>query len=197
MRFINRILPTPGQAFGSLLRSPIKNFKNDQRGVTALEFAIIALPFFAILMAIIEAGLTFFASQVMDTGFREAARLIRTGQASVDFPSQNSFKTEMCSLMNQTTSLFNCANMLIDVRVLANFDAATTIGLPLNGGGNLDSSQLTYDTVCGSEIVLVRAFYEWPAYANILGSSMSNLADGNILLASTAAFRTEPFGGCP
>jgi Flp pilus assembly protein TadG len=174
-------------------RTPIKKFSTSEDGVTAVEFGLVALPFFAILMAIIESGLYFFASQVMDTGFRDAARRIRTGQdASVSLAT---FTTTMCGLMNQSTGLFNCSNLFIDRRVLSSFSSVAT-GLPIDGSGNFDSSQMQWQSVCGGKIVQVRAFYEWPSYANILGSTLSNLSDGNILMASTAVFKTEPFGGC-
>jgi Flp pilus assembly protein TadG len=179
------------------LRSPVKKFGKNQDGVTAVEFGLIALPFFAILMAIIEAGLYFFASQVMDTGFRDAARQVRTGQAAS--ATLEDFRTTMCNLMNQSTGLFNCSNLYIDKRVLANYSAAVS-ALPMDGGGNFDASQMQWQSACGGQVVQIRAFYEWPSYANILGSSIANgplgLANGNILMNSTAVFRTEPYGGC-
>jgi Flp pilus assembly protein TadG len=182
--------------FPPRLRLPIKKFSSSEEGVTAVEFGLIALPFFAILMAIIEAGLFFFASQVMDTGFRDAARQIRTGQAAN--ATLEDFRTTMCAFMNQSTGLFNCENLYIDKRVLTDFSGANT-ALPLNNG-NIDAGQMQWQYACGGKVVQVRAFYEWPSYANILGSSIANgpygLANGNILLASTAVFKTEPYGGC-
>jgi Flp pilus assembly protein TadG len=183
------------------LRSPVKKFGQSQDGVTAVEFGLIALPFFAILMAIIEAGLYFFVSQVMDTGFRDAVRQIRTGQAAG--ATLEDFRTTMCSLMNQSTGLFNCANLYIDRKVLNNDYSDATSVLPINGSRNFDPSLLNdwdANQACGEKVVQVRAFYEWPSYANILGSSIANgstgLSNGNILMNSTAVFRTEPYGGC-
>lgn len=175
------------------LRSPIKRFPSDERGVTAIEFGIIALPFFAIIMAIVEAGLAFFAGQVMDTGFREAARRLRTGQAQG--MSQTQMRDAMCSLINQSSGLFNCSDLYVDLRVMS-FDSGALASEPTTGG-DFDSSKISYNTsVCGSQTVLMRAYYEWPSFANLLGSSLTRAPNGKILLSSTAAFRTEPFGGC-
>lgn len=180
------------------LRSPIKKFGKSEDGVTAVEFGLIALPFFAILMAIIEAGLYFFVSQVMDTGFRDVARQIRTGQAAM--MSQADFGKAVCDTANQSSGLFNCENFYADKKILSTYNDASA-NLPIDHAGNFDDSQVKdWDYACGGKVVQVRAFYEWPSYANILGSSIANghlgLRSGNILLNSTAVFRTEPFGGC-
>jgi len=102
-------------------------------------------------------------------------------------------------MMNQSTGLFNCENLFISKAVLTKYEGATT-DMPIDGSGAFDASGLSWDYACGGQIVQVRAFYEWPSYANILGSSIANgasgLANGNILLNSTAVFRTEPYGGC-
>ena len=178
--------------------TPVKNSCNESQDGDRDDPSSdsVALPFFAILMAIIEAGLYFFASQVMDTGFRDAARQIRTGQAAN--MSLEDFRTTMCNLMNQSTGLFNCANLYIDKKVLVDYNDAAS--MPLDASGNFDASQMEWQYACGSQIVLVRAFYEWPSYANLLGSSIANgpsgLSNGNILMNSTAVFRTEPYGGC-
>lgn len=176
------------------LRPPVKRFSQEESGVTAVEFSLVALPFFAIIMAIIEAGLYFFAGQVMDTGFREASRMVRTGQSAGW--SQETMRDAMCDLINQSSGLFNCDSLYVDLRTTASFDAGSIWAEPITGN-NFDPSKISYDSgFCGNQLIIMRAYYEWPSFANILGSSLSNLANGNVLISSTAAFRTEPFGGC-
>ena len=61
-----------------LLRS---RFCRDERGMTAVEFAIVSPIFFFLLFVIAETALVFIAEQVMDNAVFETARMIRTGQA--------------------------------------------------------------------------------------------------------------------
>ncbi len=56
-------------------------FRRDEKGVTAVEFGLLSLPFFAIIGAILETSLIFMASQILDSAVNDSARLIRTGQA--------------------------------------------------------------------------------------------------------------------
>ena len=61
-----------------------RNFLICTRGATAVEFALVAAPFFALLIAILQTALIFLAQQVLQTATTEAARLVMTGQAQPD-----------------------------------------------------------------------------------------------------------------
>jgi Flp pilus assembly protein TadG len=62
-------------------RCRLSRFGRSQDGSAAVEFALVATPFFALLFAIIETALVFFADQALDTAVQSTARLLRTGQA--------------------------------------------------------------------------------------------------------------------
>ena len=55
-------------------------FIKDSKGATAVEFALIATPFFAILAALIQVFLLFFAQSLLENAVRASARQILTGQ---------------------------------------------------------------------------------------------------------------------
>src|SRR6516165_3091353 len=63
------------------LRSALRRFRGNRRGSAVVEFALVAPMFFALLFAIIETALMFFASQVLETITQNSARVILTGQA--------------------------------------------------------------------------------------------------------------------
>lgn len=167
----------------------LRSFRTNDSGATAVEFALVAAPFFVLLFAIIEIALIFFAQQVMDTGVSQAARLIRTGQSqSMD---QAQFKQEVC---NRIATMFDCEEGLkLDVRTYPTFADIDT-SLPIEDGKLKDDS-FQFKQGKGGSIVVVRAYYEWPTIVPGLGHDMGNLANGNRLLATATAFRNEPFGG--
>jgi Flp pilus assembly protein TadG len=53
---------------------PIRFITKDRKGATAIEFAIIALPFFMLFMGIIEIGLTMFVDSSLNSAIRTVAR---------------------------------------------------------------------------------------------------------------------------
>src|SRR5580692_3837368 len=96
-------------SFGQLLR----RFRDNHTGASAVEFAIVAPLFLALLFAIIETALMFFAGQVLETMTQDAARMILTGQAQTANYQQTDFKTYVC---NQIPALFSCANLIVNVQ---------------------------------------------------------------------------------
>jgi len=159
--------------------------------VTAVEFAIVAIPFFGLLLGIVEVALIFFTSQLIDSGVTEAARLIRTGQAQTQGFTAAQFKQEVCS---RILVLSDCETSLkLDVRTYQDFETTQSkLDNPIDKNGNL-IEDFDYQPGVGGDIVLVRVFYEWPMITPNLGLGPGNLANGDRLLATTVAFRNEPF----
>lgn len=170
-------------------RTLLGRFRRDARGATAIEFGLIALPFVALMFAILETALLFLAGQTLETAVTDASRLIRTGQAQQQNYTATSLKNDIC---DKIYMLFNCADELeIDVRTSATFDSINLDDPVVEG--ELTTDDFTYDAGHGGDIVVVRAFYEWPTFVKLLGQDYSNLANGKHLLAATAAFKNEPF----
>ncbi|HOV03219.1 MAG TPA: pilus assembly protein [Kaistiaceae bacterium] len=163
-------------------------FGRDKRGAAAVEFALTAFPFFAMLFACLETGLVFFAEQSMESGVARAARLIRTGQAQTGGFDEAKFKDAVCHYM---IAVSDCqSNLYVDVRTYASFKNADFSSPTEDGKLKTD---FQYDPGVGGDIVVVRAFYEWQTYFNFFGYNMSNLSDGKRLLGAATAFRNEPF----
>lgn len=171
----------------------LRRFRRDRRGSAAVEFAMIATPFFALLFAIIETSLVFFAGQVLETGLQDSARMLYTHQAQDGGWTQTQFKQDLC---NRVAVLLTCSVIDVDVKFYA---AGTAINItdPI-ASGNYDPSGFTYQTppASSSATVVARAFYRWPLYVTGLGYNIANLGrnttDSKRLLAATAAFRVEP-----
>lgn len=172
-------------------RPLLSRFLVERDGVTAVEFGIVALPFFALLLGIIEIALIFFAGQILESGVSNSARLIRTGQAQTQSLSASELTGRICE---QTVFLSNCAAKLkLDVRTYPDFESlSNNLTPPIDADGNLIEN-FGYQPGVGGDIVMVRAYYEWPTIMPTFGLGPGNLSNGNRLLMSTAAFRNEPF----
>jgi Flp pilus assembly protein TadG len=165
-------------------------FGRAEEGATAVEFGLVALPFIALLLAIIESALLFLAGQNLESAVDNTARLIRTGQAQEMKLDGTTFKTRVCA---EAIVLPDCTNDLhVDVRTYTSF-STMTVAPPIDSKGKADYSTFIFDTGHGGNLVLVRAYYEWPTFSRLLGLNFSNLSNGNHMLAAVAAFRNEPF----
>jgi Flp pilus assembly protein TadG len=172
-----------------------KRFDRSEKGSAAVEFGIVAIPFFACFFAIIEVGLVFFAGQTLETAVADASRMILTGQAASQNFQSADFKNQICTAAVQT--LFTCANIAIDVETANSFGNAN-LSMPLNATTHLlDTSTFSYNATLPCDIVVVRVIYEWPTFVRGLGLDMASAASASHkhILMSTAAFRNEPYGG--
>ena len=177
------------QRSASKRRRLFARFFKRRDGSTTIEFGMIAAPFLALMFAIVETTLIFFAGQTLETAVADSARLIMTGQAQNGGFDQAKFKEEVCKLV---LGLFDCAgNMLIDVRTYNNFGAINN-ALPIDANGNLVNN-FGYAPGGPGDIVVVRLMYQWPVFVPTLGLDVSNMAGNKRLLVATAAFRNEPF----
>ena len=170
-------------------RQPLRRFARQQDGAVAVEFGLIAVPFLAIMFAIMETAVIFFAGQALETAASDSARLIMTGQAQTAGYDKAAFKNQVCA---RVYGLFNCqAGVVIDVQKFPNF-AAVTLTKPVDANGNFQDNS-TYSPGGPGCITVVRLFYQWPVYLSLAGFNLSDLSGGKRLLAATSAFRNEPY----
>ncbi len=164
----------------------------DERGVTLIEFAIVAIPFFLLLFGTLELGFIYWGTHELENATEDAARLIRTGQAQGS-PGldETGFKAAVCS---RVTLLFDCNSKLqVDVRSFTNFgQVAGNQATPLDSDGNLQSN-FGFNTGGPRSIMLVNTFYTWPLFNPLTAATLSNMAGNNRLLVASAAFRNENF----
>lgn len=164
----------------------------DRRGVAAVEFAMIAVPFFFLIFGLLEICVIFIMSSVLEHGLNEAARGIRTGQLqSTGSFDKNAFEDVICA---EVFDLFPCKGKIqLDVKTFADF-ASTSNPSAIDGDGELDTTGFDFNPGGANEIVVVRAFYEWELMTPILSAPLANLSNNRRLLQSTVVFRNEPFG---
>ncbi len=173
------------------LRRLIIRFGRKNDGAAAVEFAIVVVPFFAILFAIIELAFVFWAGQVLETAVTDTSRLIMTGQAQKQNFDQAKFKQELCG---RVFGLFNCnTGMIIDVRTSGAFASASMNKPTYKQDGTIDDTGFQYQTGGPGDIVVVRVMYEWPLILRTFGLDLADTPSGKRLLMSAVAFRNEPY----
>jgi Flp pilus assembly protein TadG len=170
------------------LKNLLRRFRRHHRGSAAVEFALVAPVFFALLFAVIEVALMFFASQVLETVTQSAARYVMTGQAQSGSLTSAQFKTYVCG---QIPALFTCANVKIDVESYPSFASISSASV-FDGSGNFVGAT-NYCPGNAGDIVLVTLSYQWPLFVTGLGFNMSNPGTTKKWLTATAAFQNEPF----
>jgi len=177
-------------------RGRFSAFLKDRKGATAVEFALIATPFLALIAALIQTFLLFFAQAVLESAVQQSGRQILTGQVQTQDASltqaqaQAAFKQTVC---NNAAILFSCGGLIVDVQVASAWSSANT-GVPVltyNGQGALTNTW-QFNPGNAGDIVVVRVIYLWPVFFGPIAFNMANQANGTRLIMASAAFQNEP-----
>jgi len=177
------------QRFWSFRKKTRPSLTEDSSGATAVEFALVGLPFFFLLIGIFEVGLLHLANRLVDNAVVSAARLIKTGQAQSANLSADGFRTQVCDFMPS----FMCDEdrIVVEIQSIDDFEDAASVDSLYDEDGNV-RDDLGYDIGSKSEIVVVNVIYKWPMFTSIL--SFDSADSGNERhLTSTMVFRNEPF----
>ncbi|MBS3849923.1 pilus assembly protein [Devosia sp. J2-20] len=165
----------------------------NERGTTAVEFALLGLPFFMIIGAILETSVVFLSSQVLESAVQDTSRLIRTGRSQGTITTAAEFKTKVC---DRLFGLYgDCSGLHVEVSTINDF-ASAAISPPVDWTCEVDctwSRPETYVAGKGSSIVVVQVYYKWPILLSLGEMSLANLPGQKRLLATSTVFRSEPY----
>jgi Flp pilus assembly protein TadG len=154
-----------------------KRLHKNEDGAAAVEFALVALPFFGMIFAIIELGIFFFASRFLEDGVFNAGRKALTqnltvGSSCTDFV--NSIKANV-------GGWFDTSKLVVNVSVLSNF-SATSPALDLSSAGcSMGASNST---------ILIRVSYPYP-FTGFRFLSTGPVIGANLNLNAATALRVE------
>jgi Flp pilus assembly protein TadG len=171
-------------------------FIKDSKAATAVEFALIAMPFLALIAGLMQTFLLFFAQSVLENAVRASARQIMTGQVQTADASmgqtlgQAAFHQTVC---NNANVLFTCTGLMVDVQVANNWSSTNTAmpTLTYDSNGNVNNAW-QFNPGNAGDVVVVRVMYLWPVFFGSIAFNMANQANGTREIMATAAFQNEP-----
>ena len=180
----------------------LARFERDAKGTTAVEFGLVALPFFALIGALIQfAFVHIWAEQNLDYRLQQAVRGLYTGSfqnANTAVTNQATLlanlKTAMCQANGTAiVTVFKCSDVKLNVAVASSFSNGAA-GSPYNASTKTWNSNFEgYASAQPCQIVVVTAAVTVPVYFKLLNLGVASMSDGSHMLMSTAVFRTEPY----
>lgn len=168
----------------------IKKFFHSEKGSTAVEFAIVGIPFVFALIGLIELSLMYAANSVLQDSTTSAARMIRTGQVQQSNNDPEAvFKTEMCRV---ASTFLNCNQIQYEVITLSGgFDDVANSPPSFDQSGNLNSSG--FNPGGSDQVTLIRAVYFYPLLTPVIGTLMADRPHQTKFMMATVVLQTEPY----
>ncbi|CDN50521.1 Flp pilus assembly protein TadG [Neorhizobium galegae bv. orientalis] len=179
-------------------------------GAAAIEFALLAIPYFLIVFAIVETFIAYTGEQLVANAVDTMARKLRTGNITYGLnrgtdKNQTEFRRAFCA---EISILITCSDaeittpdkLLLDVRSFASF-ALIPKTIPRSGGdfGELDTSSFAYAPGPAKSINMLRAYYRWDVVTDLIRPYITNVRPANggrpsyFLIVETSAFRAEDY----
>ena len=168
----------------------IKNYKNKTDGATAIEFGLLMLPFFILVMGIIEISMYYASGIGLEGAALGASRVIRTGQAQQSGDPETVFRDALC---DEVGVLLSCDDITYETIVVSGgFSSALTAPPDFDEDGNLIPAG--FNAGQSDDVVLIRLGYRHDFLFPFLGALLEDGENTNSSVhVSTVVLRTEPY----
>jgi hypothetical protein len=203
MRAINRFV-TSLRRFGK--RLPRRPFLADHNGTTAIEFAMISVPFIGLIGAIFETGTAYFRTAQLQMATETASRAVLTHSTAAGLTYQNFIDQSVCTWKSTGTvkpgtlgTMFDCSKLLVEISSPGSWSVGAGTFAAGAAGSVITMPQ-------PGQVAIIRIVYPMSMVMGILGGSavggvgFSKIKVGQtaytdsqtFMLMGVAAFRVEP-----
>jgi Flp pilus assembly protein TadG len=200
-----------GRAFAPFRFSRFRALARSRDGAAAIEFALLAIPYFLVIFAILETFVAFAAEELVSNGVDTMSRRMRTGQITYNLGrttdmNQAQFRQAFC---DEISILVRCSasevatpsKLYLDVQTFSTFSAIpTTIPkLSTDKYADINTAAFKYAPGGAGTINMVRAYYRWEIITDLVRPYITTIrpSDGSMpsqyLIVATAAFQNEQY----
>lgn len=198
----------------TVVRRPIsrsaifRRFGRNDRGAAAVEFAIVAIPFFMFIFCLMGCSLYFFVVSALEKGTDDASRLIRTGEAVTAKMTVGGFRDKICAGAGQW---IDCTKVQVWTQPFDDWSKIGNNGDSSIGGNGVHNCLGQNETVLdnsanygkliavqagtASSVVIVTVCYPWDFASKVPFLHFLTMQNGSMMMQTSTAFRTEPYSG--
>lgn len=191
-------------------KSTRRSFISDRAGATAVEFAMIAVPFLGLIGAIFETGAIYFRTAQLQMATETASRSVLTHSTAANLTYKQFVDQNICTWKSQgvvkpgtLSTMFDCDKILVDVSNPGTWSAAS-VSNGIYTSPNPGSTVIAMPAA--GQIAVVRIVYPMTVISGFLGGgaftgqSYGQIRVGQVsynskwtyMLMGISAFRVEP-----
>ena len=174
------------------LAKSFRLFRRDERGATAIEFSLVAIPFLAIIFMIVELGLSFTVQQMLVHATEDVSRRFYSGQDTRENTTPEMVRNRICNTI-RIIPLVDCNNLYINLDNYGTFSDVPVKNLVTNQGMLGLPTQINLGGP--STINQINVLYRWPVLTNIFYYLNPTVKNKNKVLPlfTTVTWQNEPF----
>lgn len=179
------------------LKRLVRRFCANTDGATAIEFAVLAAPFLALIFIIIETCISFGGQQLLANAADDVARQMRTGQLRQVDIADGKLKQKICDRISVLAS-GNCQdNLWVDLQTKNTFAEIAAIKIQYTSDGDFKTDGFKAELGPAMSKNVLRVFYKWPLLTDyvtdIIRIRLSNAKPRHGLHFAEVVWQNEPF----
>ncbi|MEH7879240.1 TadE/TadG family type IV pilus assembly protein [Rhizobium laguerreae] len=200
-----------GRAFAPFRFLRFRALARSRDGAAAIEFALLAIPYFLVIFAILETFVAFAAEELVSNGVDTISRRMRTGQITYNLGrttdmNQAQFRQAFCDEISilircSATEVATPSKLYLDVQTFSTFSAIpTTIPkLSTDKYADINPAAFKYTPGGAGTINMLRAYYRWEIITDLVRPYITTIrpSGGSMpsqyLIVGTAAFQNEQY----
>ncbi|MCH4548651.1 MULTISPECIES: TadE/TadG family type IV pilus assembly protein [Rhizobium] len=200
-----------GRAFAPFRFLRFRALARSREGAAAIEFALLAIPYFLVIFAILETFVAFAAEELVSNAVDTMSRRMRTGQITYNLGrttdmNQAQFRQAFCDEISilircSTTEVATPSKLYLDVQTFSTFSAIpTTIPkVSTDKYADINTAAFKYAPGGAGTINMLRAYYRWEITADLVRPYITTIrpSDASMpsqyLIVGTAAFQNEQY----
>lgn len=199
------------RAFAPYRFSRFRAVARSRDGAAAIEFALLAIPYFVVIFAILETFIAFAAEELVSNAVDTMSRRMRTGQITYNLGrttdmSQTQFRQAFCSeisilLKCSTSEAATPSKLYVDVQTFSSFSAIPTTIPRVSSDryADINTAAFKYTPGGAGTINMLRAYYRWEIITDLVRPYITTIrpSDGSMptqyLIIATSAFQNEQY----
>ncbi|MBY5836111.1 pilus assembly protein [Rhizobium leguminosarum] len=200
-----------GHAFAPFRFLRFRALTRSREGAAAIEFALLAIPYFLVIFAILETFVAFAAEELVSNAVDTMSRRMRTGQITYNLGrttdmNQAQFRQAFCDEVSilircSATEVATPSKLYLDVQTFSTFSAIpTTIPkVSTDKYADINPAAFKYAPGGAGTINMLRAYYRWEITADLVRPYITTIrpTDASMprqyLIVGTSAFQNEQY----
>jgi Flp pilus assembly protein TadG len=158
------------------LKQHIRAIGTQRRGTAAVEFAILAVPFFVLVLGTMEIGYDFFVQITLTHAVNVAARSVQVGAIQANASGTAESQWVVSAVCPALGSLLNCGQLYVSVTAIPSGTGQnyyTYISANPPSLAAMTSSSNAACTGAAGQMMLLQAYYLSPTFIGMLIPSWS------------------------
>ncbi|MBX4899375.1 TadE/TadG family type IV pilus assembly protein [Rhizobium bangladeshense] len=199
------------RGFAPFRFSQFRAVARSRDGAAAIEFALLAIPYFVVIFAILETFIAFAAEELVSNAVDTMSRRMRTGQITYNLGrttdmSQTQFRQAFCSEISilikcSTSEAATPSKLYVDVQTFSSFSAIPTTIPRVSSDryADINTAAFKYTPGGAGTINMLRAYYRWEIITDLVRPYITTIrpSDGSMptqyLIIATSAFQNEQY----